>query len=125
MDWALQQASTKRAVVGGFHSPLEQSVLKVLLVARSSAVVALARSVQGARLPPEWTEPLAKGRLAVVSSASTAGRLTTQLATKRNAQAAHVAQCIVVAHASPGGALADLVAQWRAEGRDVTLLAQG
>lgn len=31
MDWALQQARAKRTVVSGFHSPLEQSVLKVLI----------------------------------------------------------------------------------------------
>lgn len=48
MDWALQQASAKRAVISGFHSPLEQSVLKVLMAAGSPAVAVLARPVAGA-----------------------------------------------------------------------------
>ena len=39
MDWALQQARAKAVVVSGFHSPLEQPVLKVLIKAHSPAVV--------------------------------------------------------------------------------------
>jgi hypothetical protein len=60
MDWALQQARAKRAVVSGFHSPLEQSVLKVLIAANSPAVVVLARSLQVAKLPAEWSALLQK-----------------------------------------------------------------
>jgi hypothetical protein len=41
LDWALQQARTKQVIISGFHSPLEQSVLKVLITARSPAVVVL------------------------------------------------------------------------------------
>ena len=53
MDWALVQAREKNVVVSGFHSPPEQSVLKVLMAANSPAVVVLARPVAGAKLPPE------------------------------------------------------------------------
>lgn len=35
MDWALQQAHAKQPVISGFQSPLEQSVLKVLLATSS------------------------------------------------------------------------------------------
>jgi len=121
MDWALQQTRAKHVVISGFHSPLEQSVLNVLIAARSPAVVALARPLQGARLPSEWAEPLALGNLAVVSRMTTAHRLTRQLADARNVQVAQMAQKIVVAHASPGGALAELVTQWREGGRQVHL----
>ncbi len=113
MDWALNQARKKNVVVSGFHSPLEQSVLKVLLVARSPAVVVLARPVAGAKLPSQWVEPLAQGSLAVVSVAVTAARLTDELATARNQLAAQLAASIVVAHASAGGALEDLCKQWQ------------
>lgn len=114
MDWALQQARAKSVVISGFHSPLDQSVLTVLLQARSSVVVVLARPVQGVKLPPEWAEPLAQGHLAaVVSVATTATRLTGEVATARNHLVAQLATNIVVAHASPGGALASLLAQWQ------------
>lgn len=125
MDWALQQAQAKRVVVSGFHSPLEQSVLKVLMAAGSPVVVVLARPVQGAKLPPEWGEPLAQGRMAVVSQAATTRRLTGEGATRRNALAAQLAGEIVVAHASAGGNLAKLVAEWRVQARAVAVLAGG
>jgi predicted Rossmann fold nucleotide-binding protein DprA/Smf involved in DNA uptake len=125
MDWALQQASAKRAVVSGFHSPLEQSVLKVLMAAGSPAVVVLARPVQGVTLPTEWVDPLEKGHMAVVSSLAMAGRLTQQLATERNALAARLAERIVVAYASPNGSLAAQVSHWQQEGLQVEFLAGG
>ena len=125
MDWALQQARAGQVVVSGFHSPLEQSILKVLMAARSPVVAVLARPVQGAKLPVEWAEPLAQGCLAVVSGAATAQRLTADAAARRNALAAQLAYTIVLAYASPGGALAALVAQWRQQGRSVTALVAG
>jgi uncharacterized protein YdbL (DUF1318 family) len=117
MDWALQQAQAKAVVVSGFHSPLEQSVLKVLIQARSPVVAVVARPVDGAKLPPEWVGPLAQGYLAVVGAASTARRLTGEVATERNNLVAQLANDIVVAHASPGGVLASLVAQWQLVGQ--------
>jgi hypothetical protein len=125
MDWALQQARAKQVVVSGFHSPLEQSVLKVLITACSPAVVVLGRPLEGAKLPPEWVAPLRLGRLAVVSHVATARRLTRQLADARNMQVAQLAQKIVVAHASPNGSLAKLLTQWCLEDRRVHLLSDG
>lgn len=84
MDWALHQARVKNVVISGFYSPLEQSVLKVLTQARSPVVVVLARPVNGAKLPPDWAEPLALGHLTVVTAATKAARLTGETATARN-----------------------------------------
>ena len=122
MDWVLQQAKARQVVVSGFHSPLEQSALTVLLQARSPVVAVLARPVSSAKLPPAWAEPLAQGRMAVVSSVNTLTRLTSEAAALRTAQVAQLATSIVVAHTSPGGTLAALVAQWLQEERRVTML---
>ncbi|MEO8118313.1 MAG: hypothetical protein ABI606_03190 [Rhodoferax sp.] len=122
MDWTLQQAKARQVVISGFHSPLEQSVLTVLLQARSPAVAVLTRPVDGAKLPPAWVEPLAQDCMAVVSSVTAAKRLTVEGATLRNAQIAQLATNIVVAYASPGGSLADLLAQWRREERQIAML---
>lgn len=119
MDWALEQARSRQPVVSGFHSPLEQSVLTVLLQARCPVVAVLARPVDGARLPPEWAEPLALGRMAVVSAAIRSGRLTEALAAQRNEWVAALARQIVVAHASPGGRLAALCDGWGCAGRPI------
>jgi hypothetical protein len=105
MDWALEQARTKHPVVSGFHSPLEQSVLKLLLQACSPVVAVLARPVSGARLPSDWTTHPNQGCMAVVSVATHAGRLTEDLAARRNEWVALLASQIVVAHASPGSGL--------------------
>lgn len=122
MDWALQQARAKAVVVSGFHSPLEQSILKILIEAHSPVVAVLARPVEGAKLPPEWIEPLAQGQMAVVSAATATTRLTGEVAMARNNLVAQLTTHIVVAHASPGGALEGLCAQWQVHGRQVTAL---
>jgi predicted Rossmann fold nucleotide-binding protein DprA/Smf involved in DNA uptake len=122
MDWALEQARSRQPVVSGFHSPLEQSVLKVLLQARSPVVAVLARPVAGARLPPEWAEPLAQERMAVVSAATSVGRLIGARAAARNQLVARLATDIVVAHASPSGQLYACCEQWGSEGRAVVHL---
>lgn len=122
MDWALEQARAKTVVVSGFHSPLEESVLKVLMAARSPVVAVLARPLEGAKLPPEWAQPMAQGHMAVVCMATRLKRLTQDAATTRNDHAAQLASGIVVAYASASGTLADLCSQWQTEGRDVNRL---
>lgn len=116
MDWVVAQARDKLPVIGGFHSPLEQSVLEVLLAARSPAVVVLARDVAGATFPANWREPIEAGRMAVVSASQGASRLTAELAAERNTLVARLAQCSVVAHAATGGSLAGQIEAWTAEG---------
>lgn len=122
MDWVLQQAQAKNVVISGFHSPLEQSVLKVLIKAHSPVVVVLARPVEGARLPPEWIDPLQQGRMAVVSATASTTRLTSELAIERNNLVAQLAAQIVVAHASIGGALEGSCRHWQVQGRQIILL---
>ncbi len=122
MDWALQQAQAGQVVASGFHSPLEQSVLKVLLTARSPVIAVLTRPLQGSKLPPAWQESMAKGRMAVISCTPDIKRLTIEGAELRNRHIARMASAIVVAHASPGGSLAGLITQWEAEGKVVTML---
>lgn len=124
MEWALEQARSRQPVVSGFHAPLEQSVLRLLLQARCPVVAVLARPVAGARLPPEWGEPLAEGRMAVLGAAAHGGRLTEALAARRNACVAQLASQIVVAHASTGGSLARMCDDWSATGRSIQYLTE-
>ncbi len=122
MDWALAQARNQQPVISGFHSPLEQSVLTLLLQARSPVVVVLARPVAGARLPVQWAEALAQGRMAVVSEAAHSGRLTEELAARRNERVAALASRIVMAHASGQGRLARMCQGWAAAGKPICRL---
>ena len=76
LDWALKQARSKTPVISGFHSPLEQSVLKILLEAQSPAVIMLARPVENSRLPPDWKAAISAGNLAVIGPSTKTERIT-------------------------------------------------
>jgi predicted Rossmann fold nucleotide-binding protein DprA/Smf involved in DNA uptake len=123
LDWALQQARTKTPVISGFHSPLEQSALKVLLQAKSPVVGVIARSLEGARLDRDWHVAINEGRMVVLSAHTATGRLTEALAVERNDVAALLAQRIVIAHAEPAGALDAARARWLATGFVIERLA--
>ena len=121
-EWALQQAKTRQVVISGFHSPLEQSVLQLLLQARSPAVAVLARLLSGARLPAHWKTAITAGHLAVVSAADKSARLTTESALERNDLVARLAKTIVIAHASAAGVLSARCDLWVSHGLSVTKL---
>lgn len=124
MDWALVQARARNAVISGFHSPLEQSVLKILLQAKSPAVVVIARALEGARLDCTWQTALAEGRMVVLSSHTVTGRLSETLAVERNDVAALLAARVVIAHAEPGGTLDAAQSKWCRAGTAVETLVQ-
>ena len=114
MDWVLLQAQTRQVVIGGFHSPLEQSVLQVLLQARSPVVLVLARPIVGAKLNADWLSAIAGGHMTVVSAGTTAQRLTSELAAQRNELVVKLATSVVIAHASPNGGLTAQCKVWTA-----------
>lgn len=116
MDWALGQAQARRVVVSGFHSPLEQSVLHLLLEAHSPVVAVLTRPVAGAQLKPVWKTAITEGRMAVVSASIESQRLTSEQATLRNDLVAQLAETIVIAHASSNGGLARQSELWMNKG---------
>jgi len=116
MDWAIDQARARRLVISGFHSPLEQSVLQLLLHARSPVVVVLARPVIFTRLKPDWKAAIVAGRMAVVSASTEKERLTSKQAAQRNELVARLAESILIAHASPGGGLARQGEAWASRG---------
>lgn len=122
MDWALEQARARQAIISGFHSPLEQSVLQVLLQARSPVVVVLARPVADAKLSTDWKAAILEGRMAVVSACSETKRLTSEHAIQRNELAAQLADAIFIAHASAGGVLAGQASTWASRGFQVVNL---
>lgn len=124
MDWAVAEARSGRTVISGFHSPLERSVLEVLLTARSKAVIALARDVGKARLPAAWRQAVLRDEIAIVSVEPDVQRLTEDLASLRNDWVAALADNIVIGHAEPGGGLERAVCAWNGAGRAVRVLTQ-
>ncbi len=122
MDWAVAQARARTPLVGGFHSPLEQSVLEVMLSAHAPVVIVIVRQLHAARLPVAWRDAVQAGIAAVVSMEDMQQRLTAEQAIRRNHWIARHAAQIVVAEAAPDGSLASCLAQWKIERMRVSIL---
>ncbi len=107
-------------LVGGFHSPMEQECLRLILRGGSPVIVCPARSVQDMRLPPEWKARLQAGRLLLISPFSAAvRRVTRETALARNAFVANVADVLFVAYANPGGGTEKLCREALERGKPV------
>lgn len=124
MTWAVEQARSKNPVISGFHSPLEQSVLEVLLAAGAPCVIVIARKLEPAHLPPAWSKGLLAGTISVVSMENSTRRLTTEIAARRNEWVVAHASRIVVAYASPEGDLQRQINIWNRRKQVVDYLAQ-
>ena len=122
MNWAVEQARAKHPVISGFHSPLEQSVLEVLLTAKAPCVIVIARKLEEAQLPPSWLLAIEQGTAAVIGMAPTTLRLTAELAARRNNWVAQRATQIVIAHAATGGGLEQQITTWQQAGRSIVYL---
>lgn len=97
------------AVIGGFHSPVEQECLTVLLKGAQPLIICPARSLASMRVPVEWRAPIERGRLLLLSPFPKKQRhLTTDLAQKRNEFVAALADTVFIAYAAPGSATESL-----------------
>ena len=124
-DWARAARDAGAAVISGFQSPLERDVLRFLLRGSQPIVVCPARDIGRYRVPAEWREPLGKGRLTVVSPFGAKDRrITARLASERNRFVAAVAETLIIAHATSGGALAAVADEMRAWGKEARALTE-
>ena len=86
-------------VIGGFHSPVEREVLRILLRSKTPVCVVLARSLPK-RIRPEFRRPLEAGRLLLLAPFDErTKRASLETAEKRNRVVANLAQRIFVAYA--------------------------
>ena len=102
-DQAALWRDAGRCIISGFHSPVEKECLRILLRGSQPIILCPARALPK-RIPAEWHTPLAEGRLLILSGfAATEKRVTTELATRRNALVAALANDVCFAHITPGG----------------------
>ena len=111
-------ASAGRVIVSGFHSPLEQQVLRSLLRRQGRVVKVLARGFGDlyvdCRPTLEEREPLASGRMLIISAfANSVARTTRATALARNRLVLALATDIVVPHVAAGSPLEALVAEYQ------------
>ena len=110
-DQAAKWRDAGRCVISGFHSPVEKECLRILLRGHQPIIICPARSLPK-RVPAEWREPLANGRLLILSCFSPEeSRPTSELATRRNELVAALADEVFIIHATPRGHIARLSEQ--------------
>ena len=110
-------------VIGGFHSPMEQECLSILLRGKQSVIICPARAIENMRLKSDYKTPLAEGRLLFLSPfPEKEKRMTVDLAMARNRFVAALADEIFVAHAAEGGKIEAFCCELAARGKSLTTL---
>jgi len=122
------------AVIGGFQSPIEKEFLELLLrqpatrpihtaSSSPSVIVCPARGLANMRIPRPWRDPIAAGRLLLLSTfPDSLRRPTAASASRRNACVAALAHRILILHAAQGGKTETLSRQALAAGKPVYTL---
>jgi predicted Rossmann fold nucleotide-binding protein DprA/Smf involved in DNA uptake len=99
-----------RVILSGFHSPLEQQVLRSVLRRRGRVVKVLARGLTDYRPAADEYAPLADGRMLILSACPPQTRCTTRAtALERNRLVLALAGEIVAPHVRDGSPLAALL----------------
>jgi predicted Rossmann fold nucleotide-binding protein DprA/Smf involved in DNA uptake len=98
-DWARSTRNQKVTIISGFHTPVEKECFRVLLKGRCGLIFCPARGLPR-RLPPECYEPIASGRLLVLSFFDDEkNRPTAAMALVRNRFLSTLATEVLILHA--------------------------
>ena len=107
-------------VISGFHSPMEQECLRILLRSPHPVIWCLARGLyrQIPSTPVDCRPAAAEGRLVMVTPfPHTVRHITEKTATTRNRLVAEMASAVIVAHAAPGSKMEALCRDILANGK--------
>ncbi len=99
--WA---ADPSLAIVSGFHSPVEQECLRLLLQGRASIIHCPAREIATCRISKPWRSALDAGRMLILSPFAEK-RATLNTIHRRNRLVAELSDTLIIPHATPGGRL--------------------
>ena len=113
-DWATDMRDQGVCVMGGFQSPLERDVLTFLLQGKQPVIWVIAHKLwSGKSFPRSYREPIAAGRLLVVSPvAQSVARVDARTAAIRNRYILEHSESVVFAAIDSAGALARLVGDY-------------
>lgn len=119
-DFAQQLRTHGTPVIGGFHSPVEQEMLTVILRGPSPVIICPARGLEGMRVKREFLPALEAGRLLFLSPFSASvQRASASLAERRNTFAAAISDLVFVIHAGAGSATERLAERAISSGKPV------
>lgn len=124
ISWARQFPRDAGVVIGGFHSPIEQECMNILVVGGVSVGWFLARSIEGYRALGKWRDPIAAGRMLVLSATGSQKRVTALASQRRNELVAQMADSLLILHAEPASSTADLARRFAAGNKRVDWLGE-
>ena len=104
-DLAQQLRQLDLTIISGFHSPIEQECLKVIIRGKMPIIVCPARAIENMRLRIEYQQLLKQERLLLLSPFTKERRMTKKTALLRNQLIAEIADKILILHATPAGNL--------------------
>lgn len=103
-DWADARGPESAPVIGGFHSPIERDVLRILLRGAAPVTIVLARAVQGYRMSPALKTAVTAGTARIISPfPAIQSRTTAATAEARNRHILTLCGSVLIAHAAQGG----------------------
>lgn len=103
-DWANARGPVSAPVIGGFHTPIERDVLRILLRGGAPVTFVLARTVRGYRMFPAIKAAVVAGTAKIISQfPATQTRTTAVTAEARNRHILTLSGTILIAHAAPNG----------------------
>lgn len=110
VDHVVEWVKAGRVIVSGFHSPLEQQVLRSVLRRKGRLVKVLARGMDDYRSTAQESESLAAGRMLVITACPPEARRTTrESALARNRLVLALASEIVTPYVADRSPLAALL----------------
>ncbi len=114
LDRVPEWVKAGRVIVSGFHSPLEQQLLRSALRRKGRVVKVLARGMTDYRPTADEREPLAVGRMLVITACPQEVRRTSrETALARNRLVLALASEVVVPHVADDSPLAALLNERR------------
>ncbi|NJK54070.1 MAG: hypothetical protein HC851_21860 [Acaryochloris sp. RU_4_1] len=101
-DLAQSLRDTEISVISGFHTPIEQDCLKILLRGTQPIIHCPARSLHNIHLSPEQKQAIGENRLLLISPFNASyPRVTAELAGKRNELIGAITHTIFISYAAP------------------------
>ncbi len=122
-DWANARGPESAPVIGGFHTPIERDVLRILLREAAPVTIVLARSAQGYRMSPAIKAAVTAGTSRIISPfPATQTRTTAASAEARNRHILTLCESVLFAHAAADGKTEALASEANALGLSIQTL---
>lgn len=122
LAWARAFSEPDSAVVSGFHAPLEQECLTILLTRGVPVIACPAREIRSYRIALSWRTAIDAGKMLLLSRFDSERRMTRSTSDTRNDLVARLSASLVILSVSESGRVEKLARDFEADGMTVRRL---